>query len=79
MNNIKIDLIEIEWNGMDWIDLTQDRDQWRAVVNMATKLRVPQNAWKFLSNFITGDISRRVQLHEIMEQVKLKRVMENNV
>jgi hypothetical protein len=41
MDNIKIDLSEIEWDGMDWIDLVQDRDQWRALVNMVMKLRVP--------------------------------------
>jgi hypothetical protein len=41
VDNIKIDLREIGWDGMDWIDLTQDRDQWRAFVNMAMKLRVP--------------------------------------
>jgi hypothetical protein len=33
VDNIKIDLREIEWDGMDWIDLPQDRDQWRALVN----------------------------------------------
>ncbi|PNF14903.1 hypothetical protein B7P43_G04321 [Cryptotermes secundus] len=33
--NIKIDLREIGWDGIDWIDLAQDRDQWRALVNMA--------------------------------------------
>jgi hypothetical protein len=33
VDNIKIDLREIGWGGMDWIDLTQDRDQWLAVVN----------------------------------------------
>jgi hypothetical protein len=32
-HNIKIDLREIGWDGMDWIDLAQDRDQWRATVN----------------------------------------------
>jgi hypothetical protein len=31
---IKMDLGEIGWGGMDWIDLAQDRDQWRALVNM---------------------------------------------
>jgi hypothetical protein len=32
VDNIKIDLREIRWDGMDWIDLAQDRDQWRACV-----------------------------------------------
>jgi hypothetical protein len=41
VDNIKIDLREIGWDGMDWIDLAQDRDQWRALVNTAMNLRVP--------------------------------------
>jgi hypothetical protein len=36
-----MDLREIEWDGMDWIDLARDRDQWRALVNTAMYLRVP--------------------------------------
>jgi hypothetical protein len=36
-----MDLREIGWVGMDWIDLAQDRDQWRALVNMVMNLRVP--------------------------------------
>jgi hypothetical protein len=36
-----MDLIEIEWGDMDWIVLTQDRDQWRAVVNTLMNLRIP--------------------------------------
>jgi hypothetical protein len=32
---------EIGWGGMDWIDLAQDRDQWRAIVNTVMNLRVP--------------------------------------
>jgi hypothetical protein len=32
---------EIGWDGMDWIDLTQDRDQWRALVNTVMNLQVP--------------------------------------
>jgi hypothetical protein len=40
-DNIKIDHKEIGWGGMDWIDLTQDRDQWRALVNKVMNLRVP--------------------------------------
>jgi hypothetical protein len=40
-DNIKMDLRETGWGGMDWIDLAQDRDQWRALVNMVMNLRVP--------------------------------------
>jgi hypothetical protein len=41
VNNIKIDLEEIGWGGTYWIDLAQDRHQWRALVNTVMKLRVP--------------------------------------
>jgi hypothetical protein len=40
-NNIKIDLREMGCSDMDWIDLAQDRDQWKAVANTAMNLRVP--------------------------------------
>jgi hypothetical protein len=40
MDNIKMDLREIGWDGMDWGDLAQDRDHWRALVNTAMNLRV---------------------------------------
>jgi hypothetical protein len=36
-----MDLEEIEWDGRDWIELAQDRDQWRALVNTAMNFRVP--------------------------------------
>jgi hypothetical protein len=39
--NVRRDLREIRWDGMDWIDLAQDRDQWRALVITVMNLRVP--------------------------------------
>jgi hypothetical protein len=41
LGNIKMDLIEIGWDGMNWIDLAQDRGQWRALVVTVIKFRVP--------------------------------------
>jgi hypothetical protein len=40
VENIKMDLREIGWDGMDWIDVAQP-DQWRALVNTVMNLRVP--------------------------------------
>jgi hypothetical protein len=39
VDNIKMDLKEIGWDGMDWIDVAQDRHQWRALVDTVTKVR----------------------------------------
>jgi hypothetical protein len=36
-----MDLRKLGWDGMDWIDLAQDRDRWRDLVNMVMNLRVP--------------------------------------
>jgi hypothetical protein len=41
VDNIKMDLREIGWYGMDWIDLAQDRDQWRVPFNLVMNLQVP--------------------------------------
>jgi hypothetical protein len=41
VNNIIIDLRETGWGGMDWIDLAEDRGQWRALVNTVMNLLVP--------------------------------------
>jgi hypothetical protein len=47
-------LILERWDGMDWIYLAYDRDQWRALVNTVMNLQVPKNAGKFLSSCIFG-------------------------
>jgi hypothetical protein len=41
VDNIKMDLRERGWDGMVWIDLAQDRDQWRALVNAVMNLWIP--------------------------------------
>jgi hypothetical protein len=47
VDNIKMDLREIGWDGVDWIDVAQGRDQWRALVNT-------ENAGKFLCGCTIG-------------------------
>jgi hypothetical protein len=41
VDNIKMNLRDVEWDGGDWIDLAQDRDEWRVLVNAVMNLRVP--------------------------------------
>jgi hypothetical protein len=64
VDNIKLDLREIGWDDVDWIDMFQDRDQWRALVNTVMNLWVPLNAGIFLSGCTIGGFSKRAQLHE---------------
>jgi hypothetical protein len=47
VDNIKTYHKEIGWDGMDWIHLAQNRDRWRALVNMVMNLRIPSNAGNF--------------------------------
>jgi hypothetical protein len=41
LDNIKTDLVEVEWGDVYWIGLAQDRDRWRALVNSVLNLWVP--------------------------------------
>jgi hypothetical protein len=47
-DNIKMDLLEVECGDVDWIELAQNRDRWRALLNAAMNLRIPYNAGNFL-------------------------------
>jgi len=48
-DNIKMDLQEVGWRGVNWIDLAQDRERWQALVNVVMNLRVPYNAGNLTS------------------------------
>jgi hypothetical protein len=41
VDNIKMDLRKLEWNGVDWTDMAQDKDKWRALVNTVLNLLIP--------------------------------------
>jgi hypothetical protein len=65
VDNINVDLIVIGWDGMDWIDLAQDRDQWMGLIYKVMNFRVSVNFGKFSSSCTTGVFSRRAQLHGV--------------
>jgi hypothetical protein len=53
------------WEGVDWIDLAQDRDRWRALAYTVMNLRVAQNAGNFLSSLGHFSFSGRAVLHGV--------------
>jgi hypothetical protein len=56
---IKLQWIYRQWDGvMEWMDLVQNRDRWRALLNVVMNLRVPQNAGNFLTSSETLNYSR---------------------
>jgi hypothetical protein len=55
--------------GMDWIELTQERDRWRALVHVVMSLQVPCNAGNILTSCRPVSFSRRTLLHGISTYV----------
>jgi hypothetical protein len=65
IDNIKMDLLEMEFGGVDWIGLAQDRYRWRAPVNTAMNLWVPYNAGELPSGCTSCGLSSGTQLHRV--------------
>jgi len=49
-DNIKMDLQEVGWGCMDWIDLAQDRDKWRKLVNAVMNIRISSTTGNILTS-----------------------------
>jgi hypothetical protein len=63
MDYIKIDLEEVVWIGGAWIGLTQDRGNWRALVNAVIYLQAPLNAESFFSGCTNAGSLSCAELH----------------
>jgi hypothetical protein len=61
VDNVKMDLGEIGRDGWDWIELAQDRDRWRALVNTVMNLQGLKVAGSFLNGCTIGGFSGRAQ------------------
>jgi hypothetical protein len=64
VDNIKVDLRERGGDDIDWIDLAQDRDHWRALMNTPMNLGFLEIAGNFLNGCTIGSFSGRAQLHK---------------
>jgi hypothetical protein len=67
MDSIKMDLETIEYGGVDWDDLAQDKEKWKAVVNAVIGFPVAQNARKLSSGHAAGGLSSSPRLHRVTQ------------
>jgi 7-keto-8-aminopelargonate synthetase-like enzyme len=58
-----MDLGDLDWGGVDYIGLAQDRDKWQALVNAVKNLRIPQTGGKLLRGYTTDGLFVSAQLH----------------
>jgi hypothetical protein len=65
MDNIRMVIGEVGWGDVDWIDLVQDMNRWRALVNLVLNLRVPLKAGKLSSSLTTGGLSSSAHFHVV--------------
>jgi hypothetical protein len=64
-DNIKMDPKKIGCEDVDWIRVAQDRDRWQEFVKTVMSLRVPREAWNFLTSWATTTFSRKTLLHAV--------------
>jgi hypothetical protein len=67
-DNIKMDLQKVGCGGVDWIELAQDRERWRALVTAVMNLLVPKNRGIFLTRLKPVSFSKRTLLHGWMDE-----------
>jgi hypothetical protein len=64
-DNIMMDLQEVGFWYVDWMELSQDRNRWRALVSTVMNFLVPENAGNFLTSCKPVNFSRRTLIHEV--------------
>jgi hypothetical protein len=70
VDNIRMDLGEVRWSDEDSIDLAQDRNRWKALVNSVLNLWVPSNAGELLGGSSSG-LSSSARLHRVSQSVNM--------